>query len=145
MTTQSTQPDCVFCRIVAGELPSHEVYSDDHVFAFLDIGPVAAGHLLLIPKTHCQNIVDLPADVASALGGVLPSMARAVVDVAGASGVNILQNNGACAGQVVDHVHFHLIPRTDDDGLGFRWRVGGYEAGEAEALGQKFRENLSQK
>ena len=126
--------ECIFCKIVAGEVPCHQVFSNDSVLAFLEIGPVSAGHVLLIPKCHCDSIVDLPTDAAAAIGMVLPRLARAVIDTVGADGLNLLQNNGECAGQVVKHAHFHLIPRTENDGLGYRWRSGEYRAGEAEQL-----------
>ncbi|GJM25303.1 MAG: hydrolase [Phycisphaerae bacterium] len=135
--------DCVFCKIVAGEIPCHQIFSNDVVLAFLDIGPVSAGHVLLIPKRHCDSIVDLPSDVASAIGETLPRLARAVIDTVSADGLNVLQNNGECAGQVVNHAHFHLIPRTKDDGLGYRWRSGEYRAGEAEQLCGKISGSLA--
>ena len=126
--------DCIFCKIAAGDIPCHQVYSDDAVLAFLDIGPISAGHVLLILKCHCDSIVDLPAEAAAAIGRVLPRLSRAVMEVTGAKGLNILQNNGACAGQVVMHAHFHLIPRVPDDGLGYRWNAGKYGEGEAEKI-----------
>lgn len=126
--------DCIFCKIVAGDIPCHQVYSDDAVLAFLDIGPVSPGHVLLIPKCHCDSIVELSVEAAAAVGSVLPRLARAVMDVSGAKGLNILQNNGECAGQVVMHAHFHLIPRVPDDGLGYRWNAGTYGEGEAEKI-----------
>ena len=135
--------ECIFCKIVAGEIPCHQVFSSDSVFAFLDIGPVSAGHVLLIPKSHCESIVDLPSDLAAAIGTALPRLARAVVDAVGADGLNVLQNNGECAGQVVKHAHFHLIPRLKDDGLGYRWRSGEYQAGEAEQLCDRIADTLA--
>ena len=117
-------PQCLFCKIVAGEIPCHKLYENEHVFAFLDIMPLSHGHLLVIPKGHYQTIDEMPEEVAAACGAVLPKMSRALVAATGVQGWNVLQNNGAVAGQVVGHVHFHLIPRSDSDGLGFRWPAG---------------------
>jgi len=118
--------DCIFCKIVGGEIPSTKVYEDDTKLAFMDIGPVRPGHVLLIPKKHYERLTDMPADEAADLASVLPKLARAVVKAAGADGFNIHQTNGACSGQVVPHVHLHVIPRHDDDGYSFRWKAGSY-------------------
>ena len=126
--------ECVFCRIAAGSIPANVVYEDDQVLAFLDIGPLAPGHLLLIPKRHYNVIDELPPDVAMALGAVLPRLVAAARSVTGSDAFNILQNNGRAAGQEVGHVHVHIIPRTDGDGLGYRWRPQAYREGEAERL-----------
>jgi len=124
---------CVFCRIVAGEIPAARVFEDDACLAFLDIGPLQPGHTLLIPKKHYERLTDLPADEMARLGQVLPRLARAVMAATGAAGLNLYQTNGAAAGQVVPHVHFHLIPRRQDDGLGFRWQAGKYGSGEMDS------------
>jgi len=125
--------DCIFCKIVAGEVPSARVYEDPDRLAFMDINPIRPGHLLLIPKRHYERLTDLPEDEAAELGRLLPRLARAVVKAANADGFNIFQTNGACAGQVVPHLHFHLIPRHENDGYTFRWRPGSYAEGELEA------------
>lgn len=101
----------IFKTIVAGEIPCHRLYEDEHVLSFLDIGPVSRGHCLVIPKKHYVELDDMPADEAAALGAVLPRLVKALKRVTGCDGVNVLQNNGEAAGQVVMHVHFHLIPR----------------------------------
>lgn len=128
---------CIFCKIVAGEIPSSRVYEDETKLAFMDIGPVRPGHLLLIPKQHYERLTDLPDDVAAELGGLMPRLARAVVAAARADGFNIFQTNGACSGQAVPHVHFHIIPRHDNDGYSFHWRAGAYPDGEVEAWKEK--------
>lgn len=125
---------CVFCRIVAGELPCHRVFEDDDTLAFLDIGPLADGHLLVIPKPHHERLETMPAELAGRVLRHLPRLAAAVLRETGAAGYNILQNNGAVAQQEVPHVHFHIIPRAAGDGLGFRWRPTRYPAGRAEAV-----------
>lgn len=128
---------CIFCEIVAGRIPSARVYEDETKLAFMDIGPVRPGHVLLVPKAHYERVTDLPDDVAADLGGMLPRLARAVVAAARADGFNIFQTNGECSGQVVPHVHFHIIPRHANDGYSFRWQAGAYEEGELEAWQRK--------
>lgn len=123
-------PDCIFCKILADEIPSARVHEDEHSVAFLDLFPLAPGHTLLIPRDHHELLTDMPDETMAALGRVLPRLARAVVAATGAEGFNIFQTNGACSGQVVPHVHVHVIPRAPEDGLGFRWRAGSYEEGE---------------
>lgn len=117
-----TDPTCIFCKIVAGEIPSHRVYEDDHVLAFLDINPTSRGHTLIIPKEHYTALVSTPPDVLAKLTAVLPKISAAVTRATDAQGFNLLQSNGACAGQIIAHIHFHVIPRRGGDGirLGFR-------------------------
>ncbi|MCP4249608.1 MAG: HIT family protein [bacterium] len=129
-----TAPDCVFCKIVAGQIPSHTVLRDDACMAFLDVGPLADGHLLLIPLAHYERLDEVPADLTASVTRRLPELGRALVQATGADGYNVLQNNGAVSGQVVPHVHFHLIPRRDADGLGYRWHPKSYPEGRAEEL-----------
>ncbi len=121
----------LFERIAAGEIPSHKIYEDDSVFAFLDISPLSVGHTLVIPKKRYETLGDLPDDVAAALGRVLPRLARAVTSATGTPAYNLLVNTGKDAGQVVPHVHFHIIPRyADGSGLQKRWEAGKLENGE---------------
>ncbi len=127
-------PDCVFCKIVAGQIPSHTVLRDDACMAFLDVNRLADGHLLLIPLDHYSRLDEMPAEVTAAVARRLPELGRALVRATGAEGYNVLQNNGAVSGQAVPHVHFHLIPRRDADGLGYRWHPQSYPAGRAEEL-----------
>lgn len=112
----------IFERIVAGEIPSYKLYEDDLVYAFLDIGPLSRGHALLIPKKCYVTLDQVPSETAAALGRVLPALVKAVMEATGAPACNVLQNNGKLAGQAVDHVHFHIIPKYDDgSGLNFDW------------------------
>jgi histidine triad (HIT) family protein len=123
----------IFSRIIAGEIPCHRVYEDEHVLAFLDIGPLSEGHLLVIPKEAKAQIDELSDESAAAIGRVLPRLARAVMKATGATAYNILQNNGAAAHQAVMHVHFHVIPKhADGSGLGLRWDAGRAPADAAE-------------
>lgn len=109
--------DCVFCRIVAGELPCDQVYEDDLVLAFLDIAPLSAGHTLLIPKVHHTSVTTLPTAHGARLMQVAGQLGAALLRVTDGDGFNLLLSNGACAGQVVPHVHLHVIPRHPDDGI----------------------------
>jgi histidine triad (HIT) family protein len=134
--------DCIFCKIAAGELASLRVLETPDALAFLDIGPLAPGHTLLIPKKHYENILDVPPDVLASMTSHLPRMADALMRVTGAAGMNILQNTGKCSGQVIFHLHIHLIPRVPEDGLGYRWNAGQYGQGEGEALQAKILDEL---
>lgn len=129
----------IFSRILAGEIPCHRVHEDDHVLAFLDIGPLSRGHVLLIPKEAKATLGELSEEAAGALGRALPRLCRAVCAATGAEAYNVLQNNGAEAGQVVMHVHFHVIPRFpgNENGAGLRvdWRPGEPDA-DAAALAE---------
>jgi histidine triad (HIT) family protein len=116
--------DCVFCKIVAGDIPCTRVYEDEQCLAFMDIGPLAGGHTLLVPKKHYEFLHEMPAEETAHLGRLLPALAGAVQEAMGAEGLNVLQNNGKVAGQAVGHVHVHFIPRVPNDGLGYRWPAG---------------------
>jgi len=117
--------DCIFCQIVAGEIPSHTVYEDDDVFAFLDVNPLAPGHTLVIPKAHHERLNDLPEDTANALYDTLHELIPAVEDAVDAPASNVGFNNGAESGQEVPHVHGHVIPRFSGDGGNPIHAVGG--------------------
>jgi len=108
--------DCIFCKIIAGEIPSHKVYEDDEVLAFLDINPVNPGHTLVIPKAHHRDLLDMPAELASKLMNVIQKIGPAILKAVGADAFNLGVNNGATAGQVVFHAHFHIMPRMANDG-----------------------------
>ena len=119
----SSAPDCIFCRIAAGQIPAQVVYQSPEVLAFLDIAPLADGHTVVIPRAHAERLHELDPAAAAEVGRVLGSLAMRIVSAVGAEGYNVLQNNGATAGQVVPHVHFHIIPRRGGDGLGIRWNA----------------------
>ncbi|MBE0535870.1 MAG: HIT family protein [Phycisphaerae bacterium] len=133
---------CVFCSIVAGEIPCVKVYEDASVLAFLDVAPVSEGHTLVIPKRHFETLDQCPADVLSEIMVCAGKLARAVVAAADADGYNALCNNGKAAGQVVGHVHLHVIPRCAGDGIFARWPAGKYGLGRAEDIAAKIREKL---
>ena len=111
----------LFEKIIAGDIPCHKVYEDDFVFAFLDIAPLSKGHTLVIPKEAVAYLHELSEDAAKALGKALVKVSAAVLEATGATAYNILQNNGAEAHQVVEHVHFHIIPKFGDEGLVIEW------------------------
>ncbi|QNN21108.1 HIT family protein [Planctomycetales bacterium ZRK34] len=137
-----SDPNCIFCKIIAGEIPCWKIYEDDHVLAYLDIGPLSEGHCLIIPKKHYVTIDQMPTDEAAACMAVVPKLSKAVIAATGAAGWNVLQNNHQVAGQAVDHVHIHIIPRNDGDGLGFRWPAGELDAETAKSLQSKIAEQL---
>ncbi len=108
--------DCLFCRLIRGELPCVRVFENDHVFAFLDINPVNKGHILVVPREHAETIFDVPSLQGSILLEAIQRIGRAVMRATGAQGLNVMQNNYKAAGQEVGHVHWHLIPRHLNDG-----------------------------
>lgn len=134
--------DCLFCKMVAGQIPVTKIYEDEVVLAFLDIGPVSDGHSLVIPKQHFERLHDCPGEVLGRVGSHLGQIAEAVASAMSSDGYNVLCNNGRAAGQIVNHLHFHIIPRNTGDGLFDRWPAYEYEQGRIEAIAAKIRENL---
>ncbi|BAM46861.1 HIT family protein [Amphibacillus xylanus] len=118
----SADHNCIFCKIIAGEIPSAKVYEDEHVFAFLDISQVTKGHTLVIPKAHVKDIYETSDEIASQLFARVPKIAQAIEKSFNPKGINILSNTGEAAGQSVFHLHLHLIPRYDEtDGFSQNW------------------------
>jgi histidine triad (HIT) family protein len=138
------QATTVFDRILAGEIPCYRIYEDEHVLAFLDIGPLSHGHTLLIPKERRAHLHELSDDSAAALGRALPRLCRAVMRASGASAYNVLQNNGTRAHQVVMHVHFHIIPKTSAGGLGIGWQAGSLDEAAARQVVEEMRRALAE-
>lgn len=108
---------CIFCKIAQGQIPCHEIYSDEHVLAFLDIAPVAPGHTLVIPKQHYATLFELTEDMGGRLTSALQTVGKAVMSATKAQGLNVGMNVNEAAGQLVFHAHYHLIPRFAGDGL----------------------------
>ena len=108
-------PKNLFKQIIDGTIPSHRIFETKHALAILDAFPTVDGHALLLPKHPCVDVMDMPADVAASVLKELPRLARLVKQATGADGVNIVQNSGKSAGQVIFHCHFHVIPRFDGD------------------------------
>ena len=115
---------CVFCRIAEGSLPSHRVYEDPRVVAFLDAAPAAAGHTLVIPRVHVARVEDLTQEDAEALFGAVHRLVKPVREAVVAQAATIGVNDGPGSGQEIPHVHVHIIPRNPRDGLGIIQRVG---------------------
>jgi histidine triad (HIT) family protein len=136
--------ETIFTRILSGDLPCHKVYEDDLVLAFLDIGPLAPGHTLVIPKEPAVTVDQLSDESAAAIGRVLPRISRAVLKATGATAFNILQNNGPEAHQAVFHVHFHIIPRKDGGlDLGQCWHTQEFDHGAGAELAKSIAGHLS--
>ncbi|UQS82636.1 HIT family protein [Bombilactobacillus folatiphilus] len=138
--------DCVFCKIIAGEIPSYTVYEDDIVKAFLDISQVTPGHVLMVPKTHLPNIFAYTSEQAGEVFSRLPKVANAIKAFdSNIQGMNICINNGELAYQSVFHSHIHLIPRyTESDGfaLTFADNTDQYEAAQLQQLADQIKANI---
>ena len=134
--------DCIFCKIVSGEIPCKKIYEDEFVLVFLDIAPVSDGHSIVIPKKHYEKVQQSDETMLFrfmvAIGKVGDHIAQAV----GAEGFNILCNNGRCAGQIVDHVHFHIIPRKAGDGILSGWPTFKYTEEQADEIFSKIVKKL---
>ncbi|MFA6099627.1 MAG: HIT family protein [Patescibacteria group bacterium] len=133
--------DCLFCKIIAKTIPSEIVYEDDVVMAFLDINPVNPGHVLVMPKKHMESFGELPVELCGSLAEVIKKLIKVMTDALGYEGVNVIQNNGKAAGQVIPHVHFHVIPRKTGDGH-VHWHGHDYANGEEAVMGARIREAL---
>ncbi|MHC5060020.1 MAG: HIT family protein [Planctomycetota bacterium] len=134
--------DCIFCKIINGDIPCNKIYEDEAVLAFLDIGPVSDGHSLVVPKAHYEKLHQCPPEV---LGNVISCVGRlceVIADAMGAAGYNVLCNNGRVAGQLVGHVHFHIIPRKEGDEVFNRWPAYEYDKGRAEVIAAKICDKL---
>jgi histidine triad (HIT) family protein len=139
------ETDCIFCKIVAGQIPSTRVYEDADTLAFMDIGPVVKGHTLVIPKAHHNPITGVPLPLLQKVIATVQRIAAALYAGLGADGVNVTQANGPCAGQVVPHLHFHIIPRHAHDGRLHHWVPGQYaDPAEMQAFAAKIRAGLAQ-
>jgi len=139
--------DHLFEKIAAGEIPSYKIYEDENIFAFLDINPASRGHTLIIPKIRYQFVHELPQETAAAIGRILPRLAKAVIQAVGATDYNILSNNGQPAGQVIPHVHFHIIPKFPKEtqggsGLQHTWSHSPIIENEAQQLIKQITKNL---
>ena len=134
--------DCVFCKMVAGQIPVTKIYEDEVVLAFLDIGPISDGHILVIPKQHFERLHDCPAELLGQVASNLGRIAKAVAAAMGSDGYNLLCNNGSAAGQIIEHLHFHIIPRNTGDGVFSRWPAYKYPEGKIDQIAAAIRENL---
>lgn len=129
--------DCIFCAIADGEIPSFKVYEDELVVAYLDINPFSKGHTLVIPKAHFTGIADTPDEILAAVIARVKKVAVQLKSALKCDGFNILQNNGAAAGQTVMHVHFHIVPRYGAEPVAFENHPG--DMNELQALAERIR------
>ena len=120
------QDNCIFCKIIAGEIPSHTLYEDEQFKVILDVGPATKGHALILPKEHYANLYELPEAVAMDVMKLAKKMAKIMTDKLCCNGFNLVQNNGEVAGQTVFHFHMHLIPRYKNDGEIFKYNVKSF-------------------
>jgi histidine triad (HIT) family protein len=135
--------ETIFGKILSGAIPYHKVYEDEKVLAFLDINPLSTGHTLVIPKEPARTLDALSDESAAALGRVLPRICRAVIAVTGVKEYNVLENNGAGAHQVVEHVHFHVIPKPSrGEGLHLGWPARALEPQAGAELAARLRQAL---
>lgn len=136
------EDDCLFCKMVAGQIPVTKIYEDEDVLAFLDISPISDGHTLVIPKQHFEKLHDCIPELLGKVGSQMCKIAGAVMMAMNSDGYNILCNNGRAAGQLIKHLHFHIIPRNTDDGLLKSWPSYQYEQGKIELVAEKIRKML---
>jgi histidine triad (HIT) family protein len=134
--------DCVFCKIASGQIPSAKIYEDEVIVAFLDIGPISDGHTLVMPRQHFEKVHNCPPELLVQIWTRLGRIAGAVSLAVGADGYNVLCNNGRAAGQVVDHLHFHIVPRKSGDGVFTQWPSFKYRPGQMEIFADKIRKLL---
>ena len=133
--------DCIFCKIVSGEIPSQRLYEDDDTFVFLDINPLQEGHTLVIPKIHTRDLFDTDADVYMKIMKAVQQVGPAIKTVTGAEGFNVIANVGSAAGQTVFHTHFHIVPRYENDDI-VTWNHKGATQEELIATAEKIRTSL---
>jgi len=134
--------DCIFCKIASGQIPSIKIYEDDVIVAFLDIGPVSDGHTLVMPRQHVEQVHSCPPELLGQIWARLGKIAGAIASATGADGYNVLCNNGRAAGQVVDHLHFHVVPRWAGDRVFTQWPSHKYAQGKAETIAAKIKSKL---
>ncbi len=134
--------NCIFCKIVGGQIPCLKVFEDDTVLSFLDIGPLTRGHTLVIPKAHYATASDIPPELLSQVAARIPLIAKAVLAATGARAYHILANNGREAQQSVEHLHFHVLPRYAGSKFHVPWEAGKLDLAEGAAFAGKVREML---
>lgn len=138
-------PNCIFCKIIKGEIPSAKVYEDEHILAFVDISQVTEGHTLIIPKEHKQDIYALTPEIAQNLFKAIPMLANAIKEAYNPLGLNMVNNNGETAGQTVFHYHVHLIPRYGkQEGFSAKWanNMDKYTPADYQAIAGKIKEKI---
>lgn len=129
--------NCVFCKIISGDIPSTVLYEDDNFKAIMDISPASKGHVIILTRKHFENLFELEDKEAEKVIVIARKIATAMKKELNCDGINFLQNNGKAAGQSVFHIHFHLIPRYKDDSINILWTPGKYKDGEVAELAEK--------
>ena len=127
-------PNCIFCKIANGEIPSRTLYEDEKFRVIMDLGPATRGHSLILPKEHYANLYEIPEDLAADAAKLAKKLAIRMTEKLGADGFNIIQNNNEAAGQTVPHYHVHLIPRYQNDGQHILWNPGEIPAEEMDEI-----------
>ncbi|MFA4871860.1 MAG: HIT family protein [Patescibacteria group bacterium] len=133
--------DCIFCKIAKGEIPSNKIYEDEDFMAILDIAPVNPGHTLVVPKIHCDDLINLPDDLAQKSILVIKKIVPAILKGVEAGGFNLTINHGVVAGQIVPHLHWHIMPRFPGDGWDL-WHGKAYPEGEVDKVLEKIKNNI---
>ena len=134
--------DCIFCKIVKGEIPSIKIYEDANSIAILDINPLALGHSLLLTKNHYPTFLETPPEIFNEMMRASYKVIHAIINSVGADGYNLLFNNNKSAGQVVPHLHLHIIPRKINDGIRFHWEPRSYHEKEMTAVAESIRSRI---
>ncbi len=132
--------DCLFCKIVRGEIPSKKVYDDKNTIAFLDINPATPGHVLVVPKKHAEDITKIGEEELSDSIVVVKKISGLLMEKMNAIGVNVVQNNGKHAGQLVSHIHFHVIPRYPNDNVIITYQRAHLSESDLEEIRKKLSE-----
>ena len=133
--------DCMFCKIIKGEIPSHKVYEDKDTVAILDIRPINAGHTLVVPKKHSTDLLDIDDEDLKKAIVVVKRVAKAIKEAVNAQGINLGMNNGKAAGQLVFHPHLHVMPRFENDGYK-HWAGKDISGEELKSLAEKIKKKL---
>lgn len=134
--------DCLFCKIIEGEIDSYRVFENDSAFAFLDANPATRGHTLVVPKEHAETLTDLSASSTGKLFESVREVAEAVEEAMEPAGFNLMQNNGKEANQEIGHAHVHIIPRYKDDNIDYEVENGSLDEQDPEKITDKIRENI---
>jgi histidine triad (HIT) family protein len=129
--------DCIFCKIANGEIPSNTVYEDEHYRAILDLSPATKGHTLILPKDHFENLFDADEPTVGGIMKTAQKIGSAMMKTLGCDGIDVVQNNGAAAGQTVKHLHVHLIPRYEGDGQIVTWKQNESDPEEQKEIATK--------
>lgn len=128
------EENCIFCKIINGDIPSRKLYEDDNFVVIMDVSPASKGHALLLPKNHYANLFEMPEALCGEVLKVAQKVAAMMKENLGADGINLLQNNGEAAGQTVFHFHMHLIPRYKDEETILTWEPKGFSGEELDAI-----------